>query len=135
MCFRAHIRAARLAGVPLRSMPATPMTMSSAILREEREEGGAFDFLLHCFSSGRALAEAAIEMGGYVSFSGILTFPKARSSGTSRAIFPPTGCWSRPTRPTSRRCRSAASATSRRMGRAHGGELAEVRGMTPERSG
>jgi hypothetical protein len=36
-----------------------------------------FQFVLHCFSSGRALAEAAIEMGGYISFSGILTFPKA----------------------------------------------------------
>ncbi len=34
-------------------------------------------FLLHCFSSGRGLAEAAIAMGGYVSFSGILTFPKS----------------------------------------------------------
>ncbi len=39
--------------------------------------GGPFDFLLHRFSSGRGLAEAAIAMGGYVSFSGILTFPKS----------------------------------------------------------
>ena len=36
-----------------------------------------FDFLLHCFSSTRALAEAALAMGGYVSFSGILTFPRS----------------------------------------------------------
>ena len=49
----------------------------AAILREEREEGGPYDFLLHCFSSGRGLAEAALEMGGYISFSGILTFPKS----------------------------------------------------------
>ena len=34
-------------------------------------------FLLHCFSSSRALAERAVSMGGYVSFSGILTFPKS----------------------------------------------------------
>jgi len=33
--------------------------------------------LLHCFSSGRTLAETAIELGGYISFSGILTFPKS----------------------------------------------------------
>ena len=47
------------------------------ILAEERERGGAFPFLLHCFSSGRGLAERAVEMGGYLSFSGILTFPKS----------------------------------------------------------
>jgi TatD DNase family protein len=39
--------------------------------------------LLHCFSSGRALAEQAVAIGGFVSFSGILTFPK---SGALRAI-------------------------------------------------
>ena len=33
--------------------------------------------MLHCFSSGRALAEEAVAAGGYVSFSGILTFPKS----------------------------------------------------------
>ena len=47
------------------------------ILRDERDSGGDFDFLLHCFSSTRALAEAALAMGGYVSFSGILTFPRS----------------------------------------------------------
>ena len=41
-------------------------------------EGGAFPFLLHCFSSTRTLAEAALALGGYVSFSGILTFPKSQ---------------------------------------------------------
>jgi TatD DNase family protein len=74
--FRAHIRAARLAGVPLAIHARNADADIEAILREEREDG-AFDFLLHCFSSGRALAEAAIAMGGYVSFSGILTFPKS----------------------------------------------------------
>jgi len=47
-------------------------------LQDERETGGGFDFLLHCFSSTRSLAEAALAMGGYVSFSGILTFPKSQ---------------------------------------------------------
>ena len=50
----------------------------AAILREETAAGGAFPFLLHCFSSTRALAEAALVLGGYVSFSGILTFPKSQ---------------------------------------------------------
>jgi TatD DNase family protein len=75
--FRAHIRAARLAGVPLAIHARDADADIASILREEREEGGAFDFLLHCFSSGRGLAEAALDMGGYVSFSGILTFPKS----------------------------------------------------------
>ncbi len=39
--------------------------------------GGSYSLLLHCFSSGRALAEKALALGGYVSFSGILTFPKS----------------------------------------------------------
>lgn len=75
--FRAHIRAARAAGLPLAIHARDADDDIAAILREERAEGGPFDFLLHCFSSGRGLAEAAIEMGGYLSFSGILTFPKS----------------------------------------------------------
>jgi TatD DNase family protein len=75
--FRAHIRAARLAGVPIAIHARDADADIAAILREERDEGGPFDFLLHCFSSGRGLAETAIEMGGYLSFSGIITFPKS----------------------------------------------------------
>ncbi len=75
--FRAHIRAARIAGVPLCIHARDADADVASILREEWEEGGPYDFLLHCFSSGRGLAEAAVAMGGYVSFSGILTFPKS----------------------------------------------------------
>ena len=75
--FRAHIRGARLADVPLCIHARAADDDIAAILREEREEGGAFDYLLHCFSSGRRLADAALEMGGYLSFSGIVTFPKS----------------------------------------------------------
>lgn len=75
--FRAHIRAARLSGLPLAIHARNADDDIAAILREERQDG-AFDFLLHCFSSTRALADAAIEMGGYISFSGILTFPKSQ---------------------------------------------------------
>lgn len=76
--FRRHIRAARLAGLPLAIHARQADEDILAILREEREEGGGYDFLLHCFSSGRELAEKSVEMGGYVSFSGILTFPKSQ---------------------------------------------------------
>lgn len=75
--FRAHIRAAQLAGVPLVIHARAADDDIAAILREEWAAGGAFGFVLHCFSSTRQLAEAAVELDGYVSMSGILTFPKS----------------------------------------------------------
>lgn len=81
--FRRHIRAAQISGLPLAIHARQADADIFAILREERDAGGGFDFLLHCFSSGRELAEKSVEMGGYVSFSGILTFP---NSGALREI-------------------------------------------------
>ena len=75
--FRAHIRGARLAGVPLAIHARDADDDIATILREERDRGGDFAFLLHCFSSTRALAEAAMALDGYFSLSGILTFPKS----------------------------------------------------------
>jgi len=75
--FRAHIRAARLAGLPLAIHARDADADIARILQEESDNGGKFAFLLHCFSSSRGLAETGIRMGGYVSFSGILTFPKS----------------------------------------------------------
>ena len=75
--FRAHIRAAQVSGVPLAIHARDADDDIASILREETDRGGAFAFLLHCFSSGRDLAEAALELGGYLSFSGLLTFPKS----------------------------------------------------------
>ena len=78
--FRQHIRAARLADVPLAIHARDADADIAAILQEEWDTGGPFLFLLHCFSSGRGLAEAAIRLGGYCSFSGILTFPKSQEN-------------------------------------------------------
>ncbi len=75
--FRAHLRAARLAGVPLVIHARDADDDIVDILQTEWNNGGKFAFLLHCFSSSRRLAEAAVALGGYVSFSGILTFPKS----------------------------------------------------------
>jgi TatD DNase family protein len=75
--FRTHIRGARLAGVPLCIHARDADDDIARILQEERDREGGFDFLLHCFSSTRRLAEAALAMGGYISFSGILTFPRS----------------------------------------------------------
>ena len=75
--FRAQIRAARLAGLPLAIHARDADVDIVRILQDEHDSGGVFAFLLHCFSSSRMLAEAGVALGGYVSFSGILTFPKS----------------------------------------------------------
>lgn len=74
---RNHIAAARETGLPLVIHSRDADDDMIAILREESEEG-AFPFVLHCFSSGRALAETGVELGGYVSLSGILTFKNSQ---------------------------------------------------------
>lgn len=76
MGLRKHIAAARITGLPLVIHARAADDDMAAILRDEHENG-AFPFLLHCFSSGPALAATGVELGGYVSFSGILTFPKS----------------------------------------------------------
>ena len=70
---RTHIAAARETGLPLVIHARDADEDMAAILREESGKG-AFPAVLHCFSSGRALAETGIALGHYVSFSGILTF-------------------------------------------------------------
>ncbi len=86
--FRRQIRAARLAGVPICIHTRDAEDDTLAILKEQQDQGGSFDFLLHCFSSGRALAEQAVVIGGYVSFSGILTFPKSTELRAIAADLP-----------------------------------------------
>jgi TatD DNase family protein len=80
--FRIHIAAARQTGLPLVIHARDADNDIAAILCEESGRG-TFPFILHCFSSSRALAETGIELGGYVSFSGILTF---RNSEAIREI-------------------------------------------------
>ncbi len=75
--FRAHLRAARLADLPLVIHTRDAEDDTARILREEHAAGGPFRFLLHCFSGTAALAEAALALGGSISFSGIVTFPKS----------------------------------------------------------
>ena len=85
--FRQHIRAARMAGLPLAIHARDADDDVSRILQEEAADG-PFDFLLHCFSSGRGLAKAATALGGYVSFSGILTFPRSSELRSIAADLP-----------------------------------------------
>ncbi len=74
--FISHIRAARQTGLPLIIHARSADDDVAAILREQMEEG-AFAFVLHCFSSGLELAKTGLELGGYISFSGIVTFKNA----------------------------------------------------------
>ena len=74
--FCRHIAAARQTGLPLIVHARAADEEMIAILRDETAKG-AFPGVLHCFSSGPELAGAALEIGFYISFSGILTFKKA----------------------------------------------------------
>ncbi|WP_309084340.1 TatD family hydrolase [Chelativorans sp.] len=76
--FRTHIEAARRTGLPLVIHARDADDDIAAILRDEAGRG-AFPFILHCFSSGAALARTGLELGGYISFSGILTFKKSEA--------------------------------------------------------
>jgi TatD DNase family protein len=74
--FRRHIEAARRTQLPLVIHSRSADEDMARILTEETGKG-AFPFILHCFSAGQALADAGVALGGYISFSGILTFPKS----------------------------------------------------------
>jgi TatD DNase family protein len=130
--FRVHIRAARMAGVPLCIHARDADDDIAMILQQERDREGDFDFLLHCFSSGRGLAEAALAMGGYMSFSGILTFPKstelrdiARDVPPERLLVETDAPYLAPVPFRGKRNEPAYVAHTARV-------LAEVKGMAPE---
>jgi TatD DNase family protein len=77
--FRGHIAASRATGLPLIIHAREADAEMAAILAEEQPPPG----VLHCFTSGRALAETALELGFYISVSGIVTF---RNADDLRAI-------------------------------------------------
>ena len=73
--FRTHIAAARLTGLPLEIHTRDADADTIRILEEEHAKG-AFPAVLHCFTGGRELAMRAVELGLYVSFSGVVSFKK-----------------------------------------------------------
>ncbi len=74
--FAVHIRAARATGLPLVIHTRSASADTLAILRDEGQ--GAVRGVFHCFTETQAVADAALEMGFFISFSGILTFRNAR---------------------------------------------------------
>lgn len=85
--FRTHIDAARRTGLPLVIHSREAEDDTILILQEEMAKG-RFTPLLHCFTSHRRLADAAVAMGGYVSFSGILTYKTAEDLRSTAAALP-----------------------------------------------
>ncbi|MBK7549631.1 MAG: TatD family hydrolase [Rhodoferax sp.] len=78
--FRTHIRAARELGKPLVIHTRSASDDTLAILREEGEDGssGCAGGVFHCFTETAEVARAALDLGFYISFSGILTFKSAQ---------------------------------------------------------
>jgi len=74
---RIHIAAARETGLPLIIHARNADDDMARILAQEYRNG-AYSCVMHCFSSGPALAKAALELGFYLSMSGIATFPKSQ---------------------------------------------------------
>lgn len=77
--FRTHIRAARQVQLPLVIHTRSASDDTIAILKEEGEQGGAgaAGGVFHCFTESMDVARAALDLGFYISFSGILTFKSA----------------------------------------------------------
>ena len=74
--FRRHIAASQMTGLPLIVHTRDAEDDTLAILQEAYAQQ-PFPILIHCFTSTQALAEAVLELGGYISISGIITFKNA----------------------------------------------------------
>ena len=85
--FREHIKAARETGLPLVVHTREADAVMADILREEQGKG-PFRFLMHCYTSGRELAEIVIALGGWFSVSGIATFKAAEDVREIIRIMP-----------------------------------------------
>jgi TatD DNase family protein len=85
--FRRHIAAARETGLPLVIHTRQADADTAKILTEETKQG-TFPAVLHCFTGGRDLAFAGINLGLYVSFTGILTFKKSDDLRAIAAALP-----------------------------------------------
>jgi TatD DNase family protein len=128
--FRAHVAAARETGLPLVIHAREADADVARILREESARG-PFPAVLHCFTGGRDLAFAGVELGLYVSFTGILTFKKsdelraiAAALPSDRILVETDSPYLAPGPYRGKRCEPAYVVETARV-------LAETRGVTP----
>jgi len=127
--FRAHIAAARETGLPLVIHARDADADVASILRQESGKG-AFPAVLHCFTGGRELAFTGIELGHYVSFTGILTYKKtdelraiAKDLPADRILVETDSPYLAPGKFRGKRCEPAYVVETARV-------LAEVRGVS-----
>ncbi|WP_419808192.1 TatD family hydrolase [Sphingomonas sp.] len=85
--FRAHIGAAREAGVPLIVHTRDAEDDTYAIMADEMGKG-AYTAVIHCFTGTGAFADKALELGFFISISGIVTFKSARDLQETAARLP-----------------------------------------------
>lgn len=83
-----HIEAARQTGLPL-IIHARDADDDMARILQAEHQAGAFACVMHCFSSGPALAETALDLGFYLSMSGIAAFPRSQELRAIFAACPP----------------------------------------------
>jgi TatD DNase family protein len=85
--FRRHIAAARDTALPL-VIHSREADADTARILEQETGRGAFPAVLHCFTGGRELAERAIALGLFISFTGIVTFKKSDALRAIAASLP-----------------------------------------------
>jgi TatD DNase family protein len=119
---RLHIEAARQTGLPL-IIHARDADDDMARILTEEHQAGAFNCMMHCFSSSRALAEAALELGFYLSMSGIVAFPKSlalreifSSAPLDRILVETDSPYLAPPPHRGKRCEPAYTALTARVG-------------------
>ena len=88
--FRVHIRAARASGLPLVIHTRSASVDTLGVLREESE--GRARGVFHCFTETAEVARAALDLGFYISFSGILTFKTASELRAVASFVPLDRC-------------------------------------------
>jgi TatD DNase family protein len=85
--FRSHIAASRATGLPLIVHTRNAEEDTAAILSEEMGKG-AFPGVIHCFTASEAFARIALDLGLYISISGIVTFKNAKDLQATAATIP-----------------------------------------------
>lgn len=85
--FRAHIAAARETGLPLIVHTREAEDDTAAILREEMEKG-AYSGVIHCFTASEDFAHKALNLGFFISISGIVTFKNAQGLQETASRIP-----------------------------------------------
>lgn len=86
--FRIHIDTARETGLPLIVHTRNADDDTMAILQDEYHNNGAFTGVIHCYSAGHQLAMDALDLGMYISCSGIITFKNSQTIRDTIAVVP-----------------------------------------------